>query len=81
MMLFKKVDGAKAVLASKTGTYSEHDIYRYKDGRLFARAGNSMLLLYHSRITSKKSVRIFELVGLETEHTQLGYLKLLGEQE
>ena len=78
-VFFHKLDGAGVVLASKTGTYSQHDVYQYEDGRLFAKVGAAFVLLYNSRMTSRNGLRILDYAGFSPVGSKLGYMILEGE--
>jgi len=78
-VFFHKLDGAAVVLASKTGSYTQHDVYQYSDGRLFAKVGGAFVLLYNSGMTSRDGLRILDHAGFKPQGTKLGYMTLEGE--
>lgn len=81
-VLFHRIPAAAVVLADKRGTYSVHDVYAYKDGRLFAKKGSSFVLLYRSRMTSMKSVRIIDVeLPFRQVGDTLGYMVLPEDYE
>lgn len=78
-VLFHKVEGAAVVLAKNNGTYTQNEVYQFRDGRLFAKVGGSFVLLYNSKMTSQKGLRILDYAGFNPKGDSLGYMTLEGE--